>query len=201
MSVFRRRLMAMQKKDSIDWDYEWSYLSGQLPQDERFIKSIKDNVYLTDEGLKFDGKNAFLNLQNHNRISVYFKCNINYITGNNTRGFSICLYNDNIGDKNKEIEVLFDGVNNNVTLTAGPNQRFGNYELGKDVDFQIHADFNDEWNNMNNSYALYGGEKFKLKDYKRMWYNYSSSIKTDNGMFGSEGYVLLKELKIKVYDS
>ena len=99
MSVFRRRLMAMQKKDSIDWDYEWSYLSGQLPQNERFIKSITDNVYLTDEGLKFDGKNAFLNLQNHNRISVYFKCNINYITGNNTRGFSICLYNDNIGDE------------------------------------------------------------------------------------------------------
>ena len=54
---------------------------------------------------------------------------------------------------------------------------------------------------MNNSYALYGGEKFKLKDYKRMWYNYSSSIKTDNGIHGSEGYVLLKELKIKIYDS
>lgn len=191
----------MQKKDSIDWDYEWSYLSGEMPSDERFIKSITDNVYLTEEGLKFDEKNAFLNLQNHNRISVYFKCNINYITGNASRGFSICLYNDNIGDKYKEIEVVFDGVNNNVTLTAGPNQRFGIYELGKDVDFQIHADFNDEWGNMDNSYALYGGEKFKLKDYKWMWYNHSSLIKTDNGMYGSEGYVLLKELKIKVYDS
>ena len=191
--------MGMQGKPaSIDWDYEWSYLSGQPPQDERFIKSISDNVYLTDEGLKFDGVNAFLNLQNHNRISVYFKCNINYITENRTKGFSILLYNDNIGDKYKEIEVLFDGVDNNVILTAGPNQVFGNYELGKDVDFQIHADFNDEWSNMDNSYVLYGGEKFKLKDYKWMWYNNYSSIKTDNGMYGSEGYVLLKELKFKL---
>ena len=183
-----------------DWDYEWSYTSGQLPQDERFIKSVTDNVYLTDEGLKFDGINAVLNLQNHNRISVYFKCNINYKTGNASRGFSICLYNDNIGDKNKEVEAVFEGLRNKVVLTAGIDQTLGNYEFGKDVDLQIHVDFNDEWDNMDNSYALYGGEKFKLKNYKTMWYNYYSAIKTDNGYFGYEGYVLLKELKFKAYE-
>ena len=201
MSAFRRRLMMMQSRPLItDWDYEWSYTSGQLPQDERFIKSVTDNVYLTDEGLKFDGINAVLNLQNHNRISVYFKCNINYKTGNASRGFSICLYNDNIGDKNKEVEAVFEGLRNKVVLTAGIDQTLGNYEFGKDVDLQIHVDFNDEWDNMDNSYALYGGEKFKLKKYKTMWYNYYSAIKTDNGYFGSEGYVLLKELKFKAYE-
>ena len=51
MSAFRRRLMTMQKKDSIDWDYEWSYLSGELPSDERFIETASGDISITENGV------------------------------------------------------------------------------------------------------------------------------------------------------
>ena len=203
MSAFRRRLMAMQKKDSIDWDYEWSYLSGELPSDERFIKSNTGNVYLTEEGLKFDGINAILQLQNHNRIALYIKANIQYKTENASRGFMITLHGDTSSDDtNKEFEVIFDGVNREVKQNAGPVKKFGEYNFGEDCTLLIYIDFHDEWEVMQNTYIIYnGGEKQSAQNFKWMWYEHSSKIYTDNGRYNSEGYVLVKELKFKTFDS
>lgn len=167
MNAFRRRLMAMQKKDSIDWDYEWSYLSGEMPNDERFIKNMTSNVYLTEDGLKFDEKNAYMTLSNYNKILLYLKLNSQYKTGNASRGFTITLYNDNIGDKNKEIGIIFNGVTKNVQQNAGPSKIFGQFEFGEDCVLQLYIDFNDDWGIMQNSYAIYNNNnKQSLQNYK-----------------------------------
>lgn len=191
----------MQNTEEIDWDYEWSYTSGELPSDERFIKSMTSNISLTEDGLNFDGPNAIMSLPNHNKIALYLKLNSQYKTKNINRGFTISLYNDNIGDKNKEVQIVFNGVNGNVQQMAGPQKIFGKFEFGEDCILQLYIDFSDDWNVMQNSYCIYNnGDKQSLQNYQYMWYINKSQIYTDNGMYGSEGYVLIKELKFKTYD-
>ena len=199
MGRFRRRLMMQSRALITDWDYEWSYLSGQPPQDERFIRSMTDNVYLTEEGLKFDGIDAKMTLADHDRIALYIKLNINYNTGNNSRGFSVCFYGGNDDDGHPmENEYLFSCGSNRWFQDTGNNnnKNYGTYDPGVDTEATIYIEFPD----FSKGFVVYDGKKTYKKQLKNMWFNRKSLIYTDNGLYGSEGYVLVKELKFKAYD-
>ena len=114
----------------------------------------------------------------------------------------ITLHGDRTNtDTDKEFEVIFSGVNRNVKQNAGPSKSFGKYNFGEDCTLLIYIDFNDDWNVMQNSYLIYNnGEKQSLQNYKWIWFENKSQIYTDNGMYDSEGYVLIKELKFKIID-
>ena len=202
MGRLRRRLLSAQSRPLItDWDYEWSYLSGQLPQDERFIKSMTDNVYLTDDGLKFDGIDAKMTLADHDRIALHVKLNVNYTTGNFSRGFSVCLYGGNNEDGNPmESEYLFSGSSTKKFQDIGGNNNinniYGTYKPGVDTEATIYIEFPD----FSKGFVVYDGKKTYKKELKVMWFNGKSFIGNDNGFTGSEGYVLVKEIKFKKYD-
>lgn len=195
MSAFRRRLIMMQSSPLItDWDYEWSYLSGQLPQDERFIESMTDNIYLTEEGLKFDGKNTKMELVDHDKILFYMKLISEYRTGNSSRGFNI-IFHGKTNDIEKE--ALFNGLDNRFySVAETSNTTFGTFEFGELLDFTLYCDFMD----LNNCYVDYKGKRTHSPNSKIYWLSHKSVISTDNGYFGSEGYVLVKELKFKAYE-
>lgn len=195
----------MQPRPAItDWDYEWSYLSGELPQDERFIIGKTDNVYMTEEGLKFDGAAASLWLEDHNKIMLYIKLVIYYITGNSTRGYSVVLFGGQNDGTKLESEYLFTCKDETLSrrfmdigaMVPSKNNTYGNYTYGVETDATVFMDFSD----FTKGFVIYNGEKTYKKTLKEMWLILKSKIGTDNGMYGGEGYVLVKELKFKAYD-
>ena len=176
------------KPDNTDWDYEWSYLSGQLPQDERFIKSMTGNVYLTEDGLKFDGSYGTISLVDYSRIMCYAKLAIFSLDATRDQGFSFafCFLGS-------EKEIICCGINRVTTYGEIPTQYFGDFELGKDFEILYNADLLDIYN----TYIVCNGEKTESGTYKAIWYKGKSQI----GMgWVNGGYALLKELKFKKFD-
>ena len=181
--------MAMQgKPDNTDWDYEWSYLSGQLPQDERFIKSVTGNVYLTDEGLKFDGANGAISLVDYPRIMCYAKLSLFSLDATRDQGFYIAFFS-----LKREKEIICSGIKKVTSYGEIPTKYFGEFEFGKDFEILYNADLLDIYN----TYVVCNGEKTETGTYKNMWFKGASQI----GMSGlNGGYALLKELKFKKFD-
>lgn len=206
MSAFRRRLMAMQKKDNIDWDYEWSYLSGELPNDERFIKEVIDGE-ITDRGLKFTGYNEEVVLFDRDKFHLYVKfvCDFpNYVGPSSpiSKGFSIVAYNGIIetpeicfGENNK-------GETTNCTIfwLGGKPSYIVNTEMTYDynVDNEVTLKYD-----LDAEYTIDGtinGERIEAlqSDGKQMWLKKRTRLGSNSMSEGNAVYI--KELKIKAYD-
>lgn len=207
MSAFRRRLMAMQKKDSIDWDYEWSYLSGEMPNDERFIKNINGGE-MTDMGMKFVGYNEEVVLFDKNKFHLYVKfvCDFPNYKGPSSpiiKGFSIVAHSDIM----ETPEICFSENNkgettNNAIWWLGGRPHYL-------VDTKMTYDYNVDnvailKYDLNAEYTVNGtinGEQIKVLQSggKQMWYRNKTRLGSKELSEGNAVY--LKELKIKVYDS
>lgn len=195
MSAFRRRLMAMQKKDSIDWDYEWSYLSGELPSDERFIETASGDISITENGMKL-GVGANLNLNDIARVICFIKFQTSFDSINRDRGLVFVFTNS---ENTFEKKFILTGSANNYRIATHaeiPTSYIGSYEDNVDIDLLFYMDLD----NPQNIYVEYHNDKKYLPINSMMWFEKPSKIRLDQWNTVEGGYVLLKELKFKIID-
>lgn len=195
MSAFRRRLMAMQKKDSIDWDYEWSYLSGELPSDERFIETASGDISITENGMKL-GVGANLNLNDIARVICFIKFQTSFDSINRDRGLMFVFTNS---ENTFEKKFILAGSANNYRIATHaeiPTSYIGSYEDNVDIDLLFYMDLD----NPQNIYVEYQNDKKYLPINSMMWFEKPSKIQLNQYGPVEGGYVLLKELKFKIID-
>lgn len=183
----------MQNPEEIDWDYEWTYTSGELPQNDNLFKSINSNISFDDNGLLLPLTGIIFDLVDKQKALYYIEFTPNYNTINlndkNTNGFMLNFYFN-------ETELPTIVFNCNSVLAYRPSTATEDnvsFNMGKPQKILLYFDTV----NTTDSYYIFNGVKYFMHGKKSQYFDRKSFIAVSVVNVGMTGKCTLQTFKFK----